>query len=57
MHHLATLLTMGDGAVLVRLPALTVMIQLGVRRPLGQRLLEPVQQAAIGQGGPGIRPG
>jgi hypothetical protein len=31
------------------------MIHLGVQRPLGERLLQPVQQAALGQGGPGVR--
>src|SRR3712207_6938896 len=36
--------------------ALEVVVQFGVQRPLGERLLEPVQQAAVGQGAPGIRP-
>ena len=38
----------------VRLPALEVVVQLGIEHPFGQGLLQPVQQAAIGQGGPGI---
>jgi hypothetical protein len=33
-----------------------VVVQFGVQRPFGEGLLEPVQQAAIGEGDPGIRP-
>ncbi len=40
----------------IRLAAIEVVVELGVERPLGERLLQPVQQAALGQGGPGIRP-
>ena len=39
----------------VRLAALEVVVEFGVQRPLGERLLQPVQQAPVGQGGPGIR--
>ena len=39
----------------VRLAGLEMVVKLGIQRPLGERLLEPVQQAALGQGGPGIR--
>src|SRR4029453_3355709 len=38
----------------VRLAAFEMVLQLGVERPLGQGLLQPVQQAPVGQGGPGI---
>jgi transposase len=40
----------------VRLAGVEMMIHLGVQRPLGQRLLQPVQQAPVGQGGSGVRP-
>jgi hypothetical protein len=33
-----------------------MMVQLGVQNPLGQGFLQPIQQASIGQRGPGIRP-
>ena len=33
-----------------------MVVQLGVQSSFGERLLEPVQQIAIGQGGSGIRP-
>src|SRR4051794_5848630 len=34
-----------------------MVVELGVQHPLGEGLLEPVQQASVGQGGPRIRSG
>jgi hypothetical protein len=39
----------------VRLAGLEMMVQLGVEHPLGKRLLQPVQQAPVGQGRSRIR--
>src|SRR3954471_13862051 len=54
-HALGTVAIPTIGAP-VRLAGLEVVVQFGVQRTLRQGLLEPVQQAAVGQGGPGIRP-
>jgi hypothetical protein len=40
----------------VGLPGLEMMVELGVQHPFGKRLLEPVQQASLGQGRPRVRP-
>ena len=52
-HRLAAVAIAAVGPA-IRLAAVEVVVQFGVQDPLGQGLLEPVQQAAIGQGGPGI---
>ena len=46
----------GRGRLPAHLPRVEVVVELGIQRPLGQRLLQPVQQAALGQGRSGIRP-
>src|SRR3712207_3023026 len=53
-QHRLRAITVAAVGPAVRLAALEVVIQLGVQRPLGQGLLQPVQQAPVGQGGPGI---
>ncbi len=55
-HRLAAIAVAAVAAA-VRLAAVEMMVHLGIERPLGERLLEPVQQASVGQGGPGVRPG
>jgi hypothetical protein len=40
----------------VQLAGPKVMVHLGVQHPLGECLLQPIQQAPVGQGDPGIRP-
>jgi hypothetical protein len=55
-HRLAAVAVAAVGPP-VRLAAVQVVVHLGVQRPLGERLLQPVQQASVGQGGPGIGSG
>src|SRR3712207_6474876 len=54
-HGFAAIAVAAVGAP-VRLAAIEMVVELGIQRPLGERLLEPVQQAALGQGRSGIRP-
>src|SRR3712207_3360351 len=54
-HGFAAIAVAAVGAP-VRLAAIEVVVELGIERPLGERLLQPVQQAALGQGRSGIRP-